>query len=233
MSAPITTGHEEVEAAVRAGFEKLIHANPDLGDLVSALSLDGSLAIFGGFVRDQIHNCIHQDSRLSRDIDLVLSGKFSHIPEGSSRNNFGGFRTILNEHLRVDYWELDTTHAFREKLFEPRIEFLPLTTVYTLNACVFEIGSSSLIAHRAIAAITARIVAFNCRDYLHKFPQFQAFRAMDFAVRLGYRLDEEVRAFVNDEIRKSSLNEFLSAVRAHRRQITQEEIRHLIEASAV
>jgi hypothetical protein len=218
----------EIEKSIAQEFTRVVASSPALGELVEELSASGPLVIFGGFVRDRIHNMTHRARRISRDIDLVLCGALGEAPESAQRNNFGGYRRTVADDLTVDYWELDKTYAFSH-LFKPSIENLPLTTVYTLNACVFDLVHRRLIEHNAIASIARRTISFNCRDYLDKFPSYQAFRAMDFADRLEYTLDDEVRLFVRQQIHDSKLEEFVEAVQSHRRGVTQEDIAGMFE----
>jgi hypothetical protein len=188
------------------------------------LLAQGNVLIFGGFVRDQIHNVVHGDARSSRDLDLVLQGKLGTVPIAGLRNNFGGHRHRIGEGLTVDYWELDQTYAFRQGLFKPRIENLPLTTVYTLNACFYDIAGGQLVEAKAIGDIYKKSIAFNCEAYLDKFPQYQAFRAMDLADRMGYQLDKKVRDFVQSQIAGSTTAAYVEAVQAHRPEAPTEQI---------
>ena len=216
----------QIEQSVQLAFEEATTLNPPLADLVRELSLNGRIVIFGGFVRDRIHSLVHRAERRSRDIDLVVCGTLDQGAPEALRTNFGGHRRSAGDNLTVDYWELEKTYAFRfnKVPFPAIIENLPRTTVFTLNACLFEIDAGRLIEHQAIADIAARRIAFNCRDYLDVFPVYQAFRAIDLAQRLDYTLDSEVSLFVRAQIDRSTLQEFLHAVQIHRREATEEQI---------
>ena len=109
-------------------------------------------------------------------------------------------------------------------MFEPKLDNLPLTTVFTLNACFFDLLDDRLVEHQTVSDITKKIIAFNCVGYLDTFPEYQAFRAMDLANRLGYRLHAQVDAFVRSRIAQSTEEEFFKAVLKHRPDITKEEI---------
>jgi hypothetical protein len=225
----MNSDYSDIERRIWLEFEKLRTSSAPLAELVESLLALGPVAIFGGFVRDQIHNALHNDSRPSRDIDLVLCGALKETPNEELGNNFGGHRRRVSESLTVDYWELDRTYAFRRHLFEPRIENLPLTTVYSVNGCFLDIAARRFVEHNAIGDIAGRRIAFNCRDYLDVFPRYQAFRAMDLARRLNYKLDDEVRGFVQSQIERSTFEEFYQDVRSHRRELTRQEMNALWE----
>ena len=99
----------DLERSIRLEFEKITASNPSLDGLVRSLSTQGRVVIFGGFVRDRIHNVFHHDARRSPDIDLVLCGTLKDLPDEASKNNFGGRRRRVDGELKVDYWELERT----------------------------------------------------------------------------------------------------------------------------
>jgi hypothetical protein len=218
------SSRSDMEQSVRVEFERIIASNPLFAGLIQNLSTQGRLVIFGGFVRDRIHNVVHRDKLHSRDIDLVLCGTLKDSPDEVSQTNFGGQRRQIDGELKVDYWELQKTYAFRRGLFEPKLENLPLTTVYTVNACFFDLSDGRLVEHGAVRDITNRVIAFNCAGYLDAFPEYQAFRAMDLAHRLEYQLDVDVRTFVRSRMDQSTPEEFLLAVHKHRKDVTSEDV---------
>ena len=67
-------------------------------------------------------------------------------------------------------------------------------------------------------------IVFNCDRYLDVFPDYQAFRAMDLAMRLGYQMHSKVQEFVRLRLRQTSVDEFLVAIQKHRREITRTQI---------
>ena len=206
---------------------KVISAYPELELLLRELSRFGQVILFGGFVRDAIHSYVHGVETQMRDIDIVVDGA---LTDGADAlNNFGGHRRQLAGSLKVDFWEMRRTYAFRHHLLEPLISNLPLSTVYTLNACFFDIQTSRLVEHQAVRDIRRRSVAFNCRGYLEVFPEYQAFRALDLADRLGYALHADVLDFVASRLRESTIGHFLAAVRRHRPEMTELEVKRLCE----
>jgi hypothetical protein len=156
-----------------------------------------------------------------------VCGTLKNLADETLKTNFGGHRRRIGGDLKVDYWEIGRTYAFGRGLFEPKLENLPLTTVYTVNACFFDLAEGRLIEHGAVRDIADKTIAFNCSSYLDVFPEYQAFRAMDLAHRLGYQLNARVRAFVRSRIDESTAEEFFIAVQKHRREVTREEIEKL------
>jgi hypothetical protein len=219
-----------LEREIAEDVDNWLRRIPQLAGLFAALAMSGRVGIFGGFVRDRIHNVIHGEKIRPRDLDLVVDGALTIQAKGEETNNFGGNRRWLAPDLKVDYWELRQTYAFRKGLLKPGFEALPRTTVYTANACLFEISSRQLIECGAIHDISRRIIAFNCRDYLNVFPEYQAFRAIELAKRLGYQLHHDVLEFVVLQLRSSTWINFVRAVQQHRREISTEELRALCES---
>jgi hypothetical protein len=81
-----------------------------------------------------------------------------------------------------------------------------------------------MVEHGAVRDIKNKIIALNCANYLDAFPEYQAFRTIDLAHRLGYRLDAKVRAFVRSRIDQATPEEFFLAVEKHRKEITREGV---------
>lgn len=200
---------------------------PALDDLLTRLAGMGRTVLFGGFVRDCMHNLLHSDKVESRDIDIVVDGIIVLPEEDSQQNNFGGRRCTINAGLKADYWELRGTYAVRKGFFEPKLENLPHTTVYTPNACIFDLQSKELIENHAVEDIARRVVAFNCRSYLDLFPEYQAFRAIDLAVRLQYSLETEVEQFVRGLLNSIPWDSFVAAVQRHRPELTRGHLHEL------
>ena len=212
-----------VERRIQEEVDSIASKHPDFEQLLKRLSRSGPIVVFGGFVRDIIHSYVHRAETQPRDIDIVVDGVFE-IGTEDSLNNFGGQRFRLNESLKADFWELRRTYAFRRGLFEPSLSNLLLTTVYTVNACFFDLRELRLIEHGAVRDITRKVISFNCTGYLDAFPQYQAFRAVDLAQRLGYALESNVLAFVTMQMRRCTFAEFVRAVQQHRPEMGAPQI---------
>src|SRR5882757_1639703 len=137
----------------------VLSKRPDLQSFIDFLSTFGNVVAFGGFVRDSIHNWVYGQERGYRDLDLVVDGTFASNRQ-VSRNHFGGYRRFFSDGLKVDYWELAQTYAFRMNFFSPSLNNLPLTTVYSINACAFELRTKQLYEYRAVESIQQRIIRF-------------------------------------------------------------------------
>ncbi len=219
-----------LEATIADTLSQLLAARDDLRAFVKFLAQFGHVVVFGGFVRDAIHNSRHADQQKYRDLDLVVLGSFAEKNK-AARNNFGGYRRLFSDGLKIDYWSLNETYAFRKGLVAPALANLPRTTVYTINACVFDPTQHRLYEHRAISDISSRIIGFNCTGYLNVFPVFQAFRALDFADRLDYCLSPDVHSFVKDILATTTFEEFCTKVWEHRPEIDEARLRTLYNRS--
>ena len=218
-----------LEEEIDGDIEKYLFQFPTLKELFAYLRTAGPIALFGGFVRDRIHKFVHREAIRSRDVDLVVDGPLPARREGEQQNNFGGRRCAISAAVRVDYWELRSTYAFRKGLFAATLENLPKTTVYTANACVFDLQRRQLTDHHAVEHIARRAVAFNCRSYLDVFPDYQAFRAIELAARLGYAVDHEVSQFVKSRFNLTPWASFVAAVQQHRPDLTADHLRAICE----
>jgi predicted nucleotidyltransferase len=223
-----------ISAGVRSALGALISDREEVKAFIKFLAGFGKVVVFGGFVRDAIHNTLHADKQSFRDLDLVVVGTFGNGKDGP-RNNFGGYRKLFADGLKIDYWTLDSTYAFSHALVlvKPSLETLALTTVFAINACVFDPATSTLHENGAISAISERRISFNYKGYLDLFRAYQAFRAVDFAERLRYRLDEEVSAFVRDTLSATTLPEFIRSVQSHRPNISERRLAEIHQCRGV
>jgi len=217
-----------LERQIKRDIDDIVRKIPQLADFLSQLGRQGRVVVFGGFVRDCIHNHFHGQSISPRDLDLVIDGTIPPGEEGP-KNNFGGRRRLLGRELKIDFWELRSTYAFSKGLFTPTLANLPLTTVYGVNACFFALDDARLVESGAVDDIAKRVISFNCTDYLEKFPQYQAFRGIELAHRLGYGLHERVLNFAKSQIRESPREVFVRAIQDHRPNMTAEEIGRLCD----
>ena len=72
-------------------------------------------------------------------------------------------------------------------------------------------------------------IAFNCRGYLDAFPELQSFRALDYAERLGYDLEDEVSEFVTRTVKRGSREEFAGRVTKLRPDVAGSAVLGLIK----
>ena len=150
------------------------------------------------------------------------------MPPSEERTKLGGWRRRLPSNTIVDYWALEETYAFKVRLFAPSLANLPKTTVFTINACYFSLTSYRIHERHATTDIIRKRIAFNCRDYLQVFPELQSFRALDYAERLGYGLEEEVKQFIIGTVKRSSRDEFARTVTKLRPDVASTAVLALI-----
>lgn len=210
--------------AIRRGLDIVLSENPGLEDLFSRLARHGRPVIFGGFLRDQIHNYTHGAALSSRDLDIVVDGTIQDPPKEAEINNFGGYRYRLAHGLKIDCWELSRTYAFNLGLFKSTLNNLVLTTIYSVNACFFDISDNRLVDHHAVTTISQKKILFNCVGYLDRFPEYQAFRAIELVRRLGYELHQDILYFVQSTLRRSDPSHFAEAVRKHRPDLSEKDV---------
>jgi len=199
---------------------------PELGILLDQLIRRGEAVLFGGFVRDALHRAAHNGLVQHRDLDVVVDGA---VPPSEERTKLGGWRRRLPSNTIVDYWALEQTYAFKLQLFAPSLANLPKTTVFTINACYFSLTSHKIREDQATTDIIRKRIAFNCRGYLDAFPELQSFRALDYAERLGYDLEDEVSEFVTRTVKRGSREEFAGRVTKLRPDVAGSAVLGLIK----
>ncbi len=218
---------------VQSLFDELLRRHPSLDVALKRLQRNGAkILVFGGFVRDSIHAFVHHQKLDPRDVDLVVDGT-ADAQSDAVQNHFGGIRWQTEGGLRVDCWNLASTLAFRCNLISPAtVANLPRTTVYRLNGCYLDLGDGTLHGEEAIADIFARRIVFNCKLYLDTYPEYQAFRAIDLAARLGYELEDDVKEFISQTLRVAGVPQFEQQVREHRPDIDPSFLRASLERYA-
>ena len=214
-----------LETFVERRYKKVLKNYHIIDNLINILNTTNEVFIFGGWIRDCVHEYIHNQPLSWNDIDLVIKGKIDEqVLSNLEKNNFGGFKLEFNNGKRIDFWELEKTFAFREKIFEPSIENLLRSTVFTVNSLVFTTKSFQLMDYLAIEDISKRMIKFNCKDYLHVFPELQVFRAIELADKLGYEFDNEIRRFILDHLKKTSPNKFLNSILIHKKWVSKQDV---------
>lgn len=213
-----------LEHQVAVKLRGLLTENADLASEVhDALAL-GEAVVFGGWVRDTIHAILHGEALHSRDFDIVVQGTLPQTT-GTETNHFGGRRLSLPDGLSIDCWELARTLAFTRGIFPASFPNLLRSTVYRLNGCYLDLREFHLQSVGAVEDIRNRRISFNCKQYYQDvFPEYQAFRAVDLADRLGYTLDDDVARFVAATLKKAGPHRFAREVREHRRHESAERL---------
>ena len=85
-----------ISASVRNALGALINDRDEVKAFVKFLSGFGKVVVFGGFVRDAIHNALHADKQTFRDLDLVVVGTF-----GNGKNDRGITSAVIASSSRM------------------------------------------------------------------------------------------------------------------------------------
>jgi len=214
-----------LEEHLKNKYQILRETYTEFDDLIRMLGELNEVVIFGGWVRNAIHDYINKSQISFNDIDLVVDGQIDmKLNKIAQRNNFGGYRIKINGNKIIDIWELDQTLAFKKNIFNSSLSNLLKSTVFTINSVMFSINKKKVTNYKAIEDIERKYIQFNCKDYLNIYPELQSFRAIKFASDLGYILDSDIRAFIINCIKKTTREQFLKSVKIHKHWISKEEI---------
>ncbi|HEX4146158.1 MAG TPA: hypothetical protein VHY91_21835 [Pirellulales bacterium] len=196
---------DRLAAHLQAEFDGLLLSDAILRQLVDNLNVRGVEAVvFGGWPRDQIMRSDFGYRCPPRDIDLVLSdpsgGELLDFLDGGGRLNiFGGIaaKTVVTD---IDLWRIEDTFLIRLLNLPREFATLPSTTVFTINSVVFFprqfFGQPSVVDGGAIAACRRRMIAFQAREI--PFTHIQVGRAVTYAAKLAFSVDDEVKDFIRD-----------------------------------
>ena len=140
----------------------------ELVDLATRLRQSGTVAVFGGMVRDF---AIQGAVSFRSDVDLVVeTDDPDHLDwlirdRSAIKNRFGGWRLQL-DHWMVDLWAAEKTWAFAEKHVDGQsIRDLTKTTFFNWDAAVFEIDSGVLhLLDGYVASVKSGVLDINLAE---------------------------------------------------------------------
>lgn len=125
---------------------------PEAYKLINSISINSSIYLFGGLVRDYL------DERIDkiRDIDIVVQsycgGKqflSSYINKLDTqfvkRNRYGGYKITFPENIVIDIWDVESTWAFRNGYFSASISNLLSTVYLNIDSFVYSFNDGSFI----------------------------------------------------------------------------------------
>ncbi|MEI9935824.1 MAG: hypothetical protein WDO69_01240 [Pseudomonadota bacterium] len=198
--APSTTTHTgPLPDALQAELETLVRADSVICKLLSTLSMHNTrAAIFGGWVRDGIRRASGSFAGAARDVDIVVDGpavaSLRRLLGTEARENiFGGF-SLATETTHLDIWPLAKTYLIERQALPVQFEVLPQTTVFRINSVVFlpaQFDCGPMIYERGcLDALANRVISFQAEEI--PLPQLQAARAVMYAARFNFGIDEEV-----------------------------------------
>lgn len=208
-------------------IKNLFIETPELADLASILSSYGSVYLIGGAIRDTMHSILYNKIKI-KDYDFVLDADVLPYFSGAKVNPFFGYEIDTLSSFKSSVWLLSRTHAFTKGIFSPHPNNLPLSTVYTINSCIFCLQTNKIIENNFFDAIKSRLIDFQCKLYLHDFPEFQALRAFLYQKKLGYSLSLEVEKFIKDTIKGQNSSSFSKKIERFAK-VDQREIENLYE----
>ncbi len=222
---------ERVRHQVSNRARDQIEQNSPLRNLISGLQNSGKVVVFGGFLRDIAHNLLNKDSIRSRDIDLVVDGTLDVALPHTRRTRFGGTKGVLPNGTIFSYWELENTYAFRRRLLTANLSNLAASADFTINAIVLDLDTWLIHDDGALSDIVRRTIRFQCPGYFDFSPEFYCFRAIDFAIRLGYRLDDRARKYVRSNLQSCGFEAFHIAGASHNPEYDKERLKFLYQAA--
>jgi predicted nucleotidyltransferase len=185
------------------------YAGREMRAVIKALEPLGTIAVFGGMLRDLAAS---RPAAFSSDIDLVISttrrqDMDSRLAAFSpKRTRYGGYR-ISKGGWTIDIWILDDTWAFRTGLVpEPSFRQLTQTSFFNWDAIVFELATEQLwVPDNYFKTLKNRLLEINLEPNAN--PAGNVVRALRSVivedVRLGPRLASYIVRFVR-RIREQS-----------------------------
>ena len=218
----------DYEIAIRESYIELINKYKHLSNLLYLLNKTNKIYIFGGWLRDILHNYFHNDSVSWQDVDIVVDGQINEkcLPT-FTRSNFGGYRFNFAQNKKTDFWELKKTLAFKLNLLPISVENIIMTTVFNMNALLFDITTYRLMGDNAIEDIKNKYIRFNCKEYLDYYPELQVYRAYYYSEKLGYKIDNEIIRFAKKNLYAKNEVGFLNLILKHKSWVSLEEIEQL------
>ncbi len=223
-----------LEAFIQSKYERLLRNSGKISYFTKLINnSESQLFIFGGWVRNCVYEHFYSKQLSSGDVDFVIDGKIDEVKiskELSSQieiNRFSGFKVQLDENQIITFWELDKSFVFRRGIFPVSLSNLLRGTVFTVNSILFSTKTYQLIDYLAIRDISQKVIRFNCKEYLDVFSELQIFRAVQLQRYQGYRLDNLVKEFISDQLKKISLKEFADSILKHNKPVSREYLKQM------
>jgi predicted nucleotidyltransferase len=144
------------------------YARSEIKGVIDHLKAIGSVAIFGGALRDL---ALEGNRHFPSDVDLVVDPNRPQDLEtlmkrfNAKRNKHGGYRFSLTR-WKFDVWSLETTWAIRNRLVHGHnIEDLLKTTFFDWDAIAYDVSSRRLYAPATyFQKISERVVDINLKQ---------------------------------------------------------------------
>jgi hypothetical protein len=117
-----------------------------MNKLLSELEINGSVILIGGAIRDAL-----KQNYNPRDIDMILKlnrkANLDYILEMNNikyrKNRFGGYKIFFDK-TTFDIWTIENHWAFKNSLYEEKIENIEKTTFLNYDSLVYDYSSKEL-----------------------------------------------------------------------------------------
>lgn len=185
----------EIESGIHDFVSRIVSDSPRVSAVVNALGRAGSVALFGGAIRDY---CL---GKPYRDLDLVVATN-EEIPDlipdiPLSRNRFSGYR--MSAECQIDVWRLADTWAFKNGLVQMNgLESLTMTTFMNSDAILYDITGKQAYMHPCFQEfLTGRVLDCNLTE--NPNPLGAAVRATRLALMHDLSLSPALLCFISKQ----------------------------------
>lgn len=184
-------------------FNELICCDSLFSEHIEVMQKRGIKAVvFGGWVRDRLHEIVNSVDHPSNDIDMVASGSSSIVDilgDHATPTVFGGAGRMEST-IYFDAWDLPNTFHIKRYSLSLTFETLPTTADYTINSIIFKpaqlFDRPEIFEIGAISAVEDKIVEFQSNTVI--LPKIQAARAVNLAAKLDFDLSATVKQFIRE-----------------------------------
>jgi len=215
---------------LKTEFYELMTNFPSAHDLLTKLSKEGDLLLFGGAVRSFFENSF---KILPRDFDIVVNTDIdieSYFRKYEfKKNRYGGFKVIIDS-LEFDIWTMKNTWAFKENKVTLGEENLAQTVFLNLDSIVYNLNKDKLYDESYKMALSTKVLDVVLQDNPH--PELNLLRALVFKKKyhmiFSYDLKKCFKEHLNDK--EKFLSNLNSVQYSHygREVLTTKEIREEI-----
>lgn len=180
----------------------------DLDTLLCSVSSEGDVVLVGGAPRDWFLG------RAPRDLDIVVEASAATLDRvvarwSRKRTRYGGHRLSIDG-LSVDIWSLHSTWAFTvHETVMARLENLPQTAFYNVDALAVSAVSGTVFEHGFSAAFQTRMLSTVFEA--NPFPALCAVRGLVLAKQYGLRLGTPVLSYIDRLIARGATWDDLDA----------------------
>lgn len=183
-----------IKSKVKQHIQNYLCSFPLTAKLLSRLSSEGDVLLFGGAVRDIA------DGVQPRDYDIVVNlREKSPIEEFLNgieyrKNRFGGCSFTLEKH-KFDLWSLESTWAFRENLLKASIDNLVNTVFFNIDSVAVNISNNNAYADKYLDAMEKKRLDIVLPD--NPYPALCVLRAFVFKKKKQLEFSNVVKEYIS------------------------------------